>query len=103
MNTIELCKIKNKKKWTSKETYNTIVTFLDFVENDIHNVKPRKTKNSKRYLKGRKNNYGTTIRINWYGIITANAHKGGAVVVHELEQKKWVIGSNGWIKRNIDF
>ena len=63
----------------------------------------RTLQNPKRYLKGRKSNYGTTIRINWYGIITAKAQKGGAVVVHELEQKKWVIGSNEWKKHNIDF
>ena len=37
------------------------------------------------------------------GTVMRNSQMLKFVLVHELEPKKWVLGSGGWTKRNIDF
>ena len=38
-------KIKNKEKWTPKETHHTVSTCIDLVENDINALMKQLTKN----------------------------------------------------------
>ena len=42
--------MKSKQKWTPKETHNSTENFLYLVENNLNNVKIRKTKISKANL-----------------------------------------------------
>ena len=62
MKIIEPFMIKNKQKWTLKETHHTTDTFLDLVENDENNVKKEKQKPKTQFNKGRKNISGRTSR-----------------------------------------
>ena len=40
-------KIKNKEKWTPKETHHTVSTYIDLVENDINALMKQPTKKTK--------------------------------------------------------
>ena len=43
-------KIKNKEKWTPKETHHTLSTYIDLTENDINSLIKQPTKNLKSDL-----------------------------------------------------
>ena len=43
-------KIKNKEKWTPKETSDTVSTYIDLVENDINALMKQPTKKLKSSL-----------------------------------------------------
>ena len=47
--------IKNKQKWTPKDTHHNVSTFIDLVQNDLNKEKKKKVKNPKPNLsKGEK-------------------------------------------------
>ena len=47
--------IKNKQKWTPKDTHHNVSTFIDLVQNDLNKEKKKKMKNPKPNLsKGEK-------------------------------------------------
>ena len=41
---------KNKDKWTSKETYHTVSTYIDLVENDLNSLIKQPTNKPKSNL-----------------------------------------------------
>ena len=42
--------IKNKQKWTPKNTQHNLSTFIDLIQNDLNKEKNKKMKNSKPNL-----------------------------------------------------
>ena len=45
-----LFQIKNKQKWTPKDTHHNVSTFMDYVQNDLSEEKTEKDKKNKNTL-----------------------------------------------------
>ena len=45
-----LFQIKNKQKWTPKDTHHNVSTFMDYVQNDLSEEKTEKDKKNKNNL-----------------------------------------------------
>ena len=45
-----LFQIKNKQKWTPKDTHHNVSTFMDYVQNDLSEEKTEKDKKKKNNL-----------------------------------------------------
>ena len=77
-------KIKNTEKWTSKETSDTVSTYIDLVENDINALMKQPTKKLKSDLTYKEHTAMKELAKRKDLIIT-NADKGGAVVKMDIE------------------
>ena len=80
-------KIKNKEKWTPKETHHTVSTYIDLVENDINALMKEPTKKLKSNLTYKEHAAMEELAKRKDLIIT-NADKGGAVVIMDTDRKK---------------
>ena len=77
--------IKNKQKWTPKDTHHNISTFIDLVQNDLNKEKTKKVKNPKLNLsKGQQKSMEELAKRK--DIIITSADKGGAVVIIDVEE-----------------
>ena len=78
------CKIKNKEKWTPKETHHTVSTYIDLVENYINALMKEPTKKLKSNL-----TYKEHVAIEELAkkkdLILTNADNGGAVVIMDTD------------------
>ena len=45
-----LFQIKNKQKWTPKDTHHNVSTFMDYVQNDLSEEKTEKDKKKKKTI-----------------------------------------------------
>ena len=77
-------KIKNKEKWTPKETRHTVSAFIDLVENDINALMKQSTKKLKFNLTYKEHAAMEELAKRKDLIIT-NADKGGAVVIMDTD------------------
>ena len=77
-------KIKNKEKWTPKETRHTVSAFIDLVENDINALMKQSTKRLKFNLTYKEHAAMEELAKRKDLIIT-NADKGGAVVIMDTD------------------
>ena len=73
-------KIKNKEKWTPKETHHTVSTYIDFVENHINALMEQSTKKLKSNLTFKEHTAMEELAKRKYVIIT-NDDKVGVVVI----------------------
>ena len=74
-------KIKNKEKWTPKETHHTVSTYIDLVENDINALMKQPTKKLKSNL-----TYTAMEQLaKRKDHIITNADKVGAVVIMDTD------------------
>ena len=77
--------IKNKQKWTPKDTHHNISTFIDLLQNDLNKERKKKMKNPKPNLsKGEQKAMEELAKRK--DIIITNADKGGAVVIMDVEK-----------------
>ena len=84
--------IKNKQKWTPKDTHHNVTAFIDLVQIDPNNEKTKKMKNPKPNLsKGEQK--AMEERAKRKDTIITNADKGGAVVIIDVE--KYINKANG--------
>ena len=72
--------MKSKQKWTPKETHNSTENFLYLVENNLNNVKIRKTKISKANLT-KKDKTAMEELAKRADIIIENTDKGRTLVI----------------------
>ena len=78
--------IKNKQKWTTKDTHLNVSTFTDPVQNDLNKEKPKKIKNTNSNLsKGEQKAMEELAKRK--DIIIINADKGVVVVIMEKHRK----------------
>ena len=77
-------KVKNKTKWTPKETHYTLKTFIDLIQHEINGIKTKKVKISKSKLSnGEQEAMKHLAKLKDINISTAD--KGGAVVIMDTE------------------
>ena len=77
--------IKNKQKWTPKNTHHNVSTFIDLVQNDLNKEKKKKGKNPKPNLsKGEQKAIEELAK--GKDIIITNADKGSAIVIMDVEK-----------------
>ena len=77
--------IKNKQKWTPKDTHHKVSTFIDLVQNDLNKEKTKKMKNPKPILsRGKQKAIEELAKRK--NIVITNADKGGAVVIMDVEK-----------------
>ena len=72
--------MKSKQKWTTKERHNSTENFIYLVENNINNMKTRKTKISKANLT-KKDKTAMEERAKRADIIVENADKDRTLVI----------------------
>ena len=77
-------KIKNKEKWTPKETHHTVSTYTDLVENDINALMKQPTKKLKSNLTYKEHGAMKELAKRKELIIT-NADKGWLVVTIDTD------------------
>ena len=77
-------KVKNKTKWTPKETHYTLKTFIDLIQHEINGIKTKKVKISKSKLSnGEQEAMKHLAKLKDINISTAD--KGGTVVIMDTE------------------
>ena len=77
--------MKNKQKWSPKDTHHNVITFIDLVRNDLNKEKTKKIKNPKLNLsKGEQKAMKEFAKRK--DIIINNADKGIAVVIMDIEK-----------------
>ena len=77
-------KVKNKAKWTPKETHHILKTFIDLVQHDINEIKIKKVKNPKSILLNGEQE-AMKHHAKRRDIIITTADKGGTVVTMILK------------------
>ena len=84
-------KIKNKKKWTPKETHHTVSTYTDLGKNDINALMKKTTKILKSNLTYKEHTAMKELTKRKDFILT-NVGKGGAVVI--MDTDSWIKEAN---------
>ena len=77
--------IKNRQKWTPKDTHQNVSTFIDLVQKDVNKEKKKKMKNPKPSLSKREQNAMEELTKR-KDIIIPKADKGGSVVIMDVEK-----------------
>ena len=77
--------MKNKQKWTPKDTHHNVSTFINLVQNGLNKEKTKKMKNPKSSLsKGKQKAMEELAKTK--DIVITNADKGGTLVIMNVEK-----------------